>query len=290
MDKHNLVFIVFDSCRFDTFAAAKTPNISRLGETQRCYSFASWTLPAHHVYMMGASPHTSPKGVFASEVYKKDFVNWGQRLNIPDISFRGFVPKLSLPAFLKSQGYQTHALVSMPVLNPTTVLNNHFDRFELMKSHNDFNAIIDQMYFEQGQPTFYLLNLGETHYPYTLPGESSGDLPIIHGAHGVFKHLDDLVVEGSDKSAGSFKTNQEKLTPEQFFNMDLLLGLKEKQRKNVEYLDGLFEKLYEKLPATTHVMVLSDHGECFGEEGYFGHGPVFHEKVFEVFMVEGKIK
>ena len=99
--KNNLIFIVFDSCRFDTFLAAKTPNISRLGEVKRCYTYATWTVPSHHVYMMGVSPHTSPKGVFASEVYKKDFVQWSDRLNIPDISFKGFVPKLSLPGFLK---------------------------------------------------------------------------------------------------------------------------------------------------------------------------------------------
>ena len=31
----------------------------------------------------------------------------------------------------------------------------------------------------------------------------------------------------------------------------------------------------------------SDHGELFGEGGYFGHGPIAHEKVFEVPFVEG---
>ncbi len=282
-EKNNLIFIVFDSCRFDTFAAAKTPNISRLGKFERRYSFASWTVPSHTVYMMGASPHTSPKGVFASEVYKKDFVNWGHRLNIPDISFRGFVPRLSLPAFLKEHGYATNALVSMPVLNQTTNLNNHFDRYQLMKAHNDFNAIIDQLIFDESKPSFYLLNLGETHYPYTLPGESGDALPRIHGMHGVFKHMDDLIVEGQ----GGKKDVK---TTDEFFDMDTMLALKEKQRANIEYLDGLFEKLYEVVPPRTHIIVTSDHGECFGEEGYFGHGPIMHEKVFEVFFVEGRIK
>lgn len=281
--KNNLLFIVFDSCRFDSFAGAKTPNISRLGQFERRYSYASWTLPSHHVYMMGASPHTSPKGVFASEVYKKDFVHWGTRLNIPDISFKGFVPRLSLPAFLRDQGYRTNALVSLPVLNQTTVLNTHFDRFQLMDKHNDFNAIIDQLLFEDDKPSFYLLNIGETHYPYNLPGEAIPPLPRIHGMHGVFKHMDDLVVAGE-------RGPELKETSSEFFDMDTMLALKEKQRTNVEYLDRLFEKLYEKLPRNTHVIVTADHGECFGEDGYFGHGPVIHEKVFEVFFVEGMIK
>lgn len=280
--KNNLIMIVFDSCRFDTFIEAKTPNMRRLGEVTQCYSYASWTVPSHAVYLLGASPHKSPKGIFASEVYKKDFVNWGGRLNIPDISFKGFVPRLSLPAFLKDRGYKTNALVSMPVLNQTTILNNHFDRYELMKSHNDFNAILDQLTFEPGTPHFYLLNIGETHYPYTLPGESGKDLPILHGVHGVFKHMDDLVVEKTED------TKSEDVA-EKFFDMKQMRALREKQRKNVEYLDGLFEKLYDLVPPNTHIMVMSDHGECFGEEGYFGHGPVMHEKVFEVFFLEGRL-
>jgi len=281
--KNNLIFIVFDSCRFDTFAAAKTPNISRLGETKRCFSYATWTVPSHHVYMLGASPHSSPKGVFASEVYKKDFVNWSHRLNIPDISFKGFVPRLSLPAFLKDQGYITNALVSMPVLNQTTALNVHFDRYQLMKSHNDFSAIVDQLIFDPEKPSFYLLNVGETHYPYILPGESGDDLPRISGVHGIFKHMDDFIFDGKDGS-------KEVKVEDEFFHMDKMLILKEKQRSNIEYLDTLFEKLYEVVPRNTHLIVTSDHGECFGEDGYFGHGPIIHEKVFEIPFVEGRIK
>ena len=255
--------------------------MDRLGEFKRCYSYASWTVPSHTVYMMGQSPHTSPKGVFASEVYKKDFLKWSDRLNIPDISFKAFVPRLSLPYFLKQNGYRTNALVSMPVLNQATNINNHFDRYRLMDSHNDFNAIVDAMEFDSSQPSFYLVNVGETHYPYSLPGEGPNTLPRISGVHGVFKHMDDLVAcggEGAEEDTGDF------------FNMDILNGLKEKQRTNIEYLDRIFEKLYEKVPANTHIIVTSDHGELFGEEGYFGHGPIMHDKVFEVFYLEGRIK
>lgn len=278
--KNNVLFIVFDSCRYDTFMAAKTPNIRRIGDPERRYSYASWTVPSHTVYMMGASPHTNPRGVFASEVYKKDFINWGTRTGIPEISFKGFVPQLSLPYFLKQQGYRTNALVSMPVLNQTTNINNHFDRYQLMKSHNDFSAMIDELEFSSDQPSFYLMNTGETHYPYTLPGESN-DLPIIHGMHGVFKRMDEFAQSEDAR-------NRALSGEEQWFNQEQMDALKEKQRANIEYLDGLFERLFDTVPANTHLIVTSDHGELFGEDGFFGHGPVIHEKVFEVFFVEGK--
>ena len=276
--KNNLLWIIFDSCRYDTFAAAAAPNIRRLGEIERRYSYASWTLPSHSVYMMGATPHRSPKHVFASEVYKKDFQRWSDRLGIPDISFRGFVPQLSLAAFLRQHGYRTNALVSLPVLNQATFLNRHFDRYELMESHNDFSAMIDALRFDSSAPSFYMLNVGETHYPYTLAGEKAENLPIIHGVHGVFKHMDDK----SDEEAGE--------QFEDFFTPERLAALKDKQRTNVEHLDALFEKLYQVVPPDTYFMVTSDHGELFGEDGFFGHGPIVHEKVFEVFYTEGKLK
>ena len=66
---NNLVFIVMDSCRYDSFAAADHPNLDRLGPAERRYSYASWTSPSHQTFLMGQVPHTSPKGVFASEVF-----------------------------------------------------------------------------------------------------------------------------------------------------------------------------------------------------------------------------
>ncbi len=272
---NNLLLITFDSCRFDTFAAAKTPFIDRLGAARRAYSYASWTMPSHHVYLMGVSPHESPKHVFASEVYRRDFFQWSERLGIPNISFKEFVPQLSLPGFLKKHGYKTHGRVSLPVLNQTTAINNNFDTYKLMDKHNDFNAMLSEMKFSSDYPSFYFFNVGETHYPYTLPGESAEDLPRIHGVHGVFKHMDDLLTGKVTKA------------DEKFFTEDQLAWMKNKQQTNVEYLDKLMGKLYDLTPPNTYIMLMSDHGECFGEEGYFGHGPVFHEKVFEVFMTEG---
>ena len=43
-------------------------------------------------------------------------------------------------------------------------------------------------------------------------------------------------------------------------------------------------------PPRTWIVVTADHGELFGEGGYFGHGPIAHEKVFEVPFVEGLIR
>jgi arylsulfatase A-like enzyme len=73
--------------------------------------------------------------------------------------------------------------------------------------------------------------------------------------HGVFKHLDDHVVGGKLKKS-----------------------------------DVVMEELFDIVPKNTWITLTSDHGELFGEDGFFGHGPIHHEKVFEVPFIEGKIR
>jgi glucan phosphoethanolaminetransferase (alkaline phosphatase superfamily) len=65
--------------------------------------------------------------------------------------------------------------------------------------------------------------------------------------------------------------------------------LQNQQIKCIEYVDGLMGKLMDMTPPNTHFIVTADHGELFGEEGYFGHGPVMHEKCFEVPFLEGRL-
>ena len=285
--RNNIVFIVFDSCRWDAYQAARTPNLDRIGKAERRYSYASWTSPSHYTFLMGMVPHLSPKGVFASNVYREEFAQWSRRLNIPDVEFAKFVPHLSLPHFLKAQEYRTEGVVSLPVLNPMTNLSMHFDRYELAPKHNDLAAILDGtdtfkgMQPTKDEPTFFFINTGETHYPYLLPGETAEDLPHISGVHGVFKHLDDFLKNPSEFLEG--KREDEFFTPEQF------RAFYEKQIACVEHLDAVVGRFMDRCPSNTYFMIMSDHGELFGEDGYFGHGPIFHEKVFEVFYLEGRL-
>ncbi len=226
-------------------------------------------------------PHTSPKHVYASEYYKKEFLQFNERLGRDDIEFRSIVPKMFMPVFLRDTlGYRTNAMVSLPVLNPKTILNTGFDSYKLMEKHNDMQAMVQQMKFSEEQPNFFLMNVGETHYPYALADEPQDQWPRISGVHGVFKHLDDEVVGG--KLLVKSK--------EKFFNSKKMEELRQRQIAAVKHLDRVVEELFDKVPANTYISILADHGELFGEEGYFGHGPIYHEKVWEVPFVEGKLR
>lgn len=272
----NLVFVVLDSLRFDSLVEAEPRNLRALGEVERRWSYASWTAPSHYNLLMGLLPHSSPPQVYASEYYKDDFIRYSERLGVPGMEFGRILPSLFLPTYLKhGLGYRTHAMVSMPVLNRHTVINRDFDSYELMPTHNDMAAMIDRMEFSEEAPSFHLLNVGETHYPYALPDEDPENWPKISGVHGVFKRL-------NEDPGGE-------VAPREFFDRRALEELRGRQVRAVEYLDGLFARLFDRLPSNTWVIVTSDHGELFGEEGYFGHGPIAHEKVLEVPFVEGMV-
>jgi hypothetical protein len=273
----NLVIVILDSLRYDSWKAARPRSLSWLGAVERRFSYATWTAPSHYNLLMGLLPHTSPPHVYASEYYKQDFLRYSERLGVPDMEFRKLLPSIFLPTYLKhTLGYRTHARVSMPVLNPFTVINRDFDSFKLMPSHNDMAAMLDELVFDEERPSFWLLNVGETHYPYAYPGSAAVDLPHISGVHGVFKKLDDLRSE-SDQT-------------DEFFDEAQLRRLHDRQVAAMEYVDGVLGRLVERLPMDTWLVVTSDHGELFGEEGYFGHGPVAHEKVLEVPFIEGLLR
>jgi hypothetical protein len=56
----------------------------------------------------------------------------------------------------------------------------------------------------------------------------------------------------------------------------------------VRYLDRVFARLFDLVPPNTYITVTADHGELFGEDGYFGHGPINHEKYSKCRLSKGK--
>ena len=131
------------------------------------------------------------------------------------------------------------------------------------------------MRFEDDRPSFWLLNVGETHYPYALPDEPPDEWPRISGVHGVFRHLDDQ------------RCGRQAERPGQLFNESKLLEAETPPIGSGALSGWGFGRAVRSVPRNTYVTVTADHGELFGEDGYFGHGPIQHEKVLEVPFIEG---
>ena len=63
----------------------------------------------------------------------------------------------------------------------------------------------------------------------------------------------------------------------------------ESQVAAFEYVDQHIMKLIDLLPRPLCLVILSDHGECFGEDGVHGHAR-YHPKVMEVPLVVLRLK
>jgi len=88
MRPNHYLLVVLDSCRFDAFVAANPRTMQRLGALERRWSYASWTSPSHFNLLMGLLPHASPRQVYASEYYKRDFAKYAERLGVADVAFK----------------------------------------------------------------------------------------------------------------------------------------------------------------------------------------------------------
>ncbi len=272
------VLLILDSCRWDSFVEAAPPAMSTLGAIERRWSYATWTSPAHFNLLMGLLPHAAPTATYANATYQQTFREHRFRLGVPQVSFTGMLPGLWLPTYLRDTlGYATGALTSLPVLNPATPLNLGFDVYAQGTRHNDLGALARQLRFDGGRPWFWLVNTGETHYPYAPADEPETIWPRLPGVHGTF----DRLAGGSPVAAAE--------TPA-FFDPVALTALRERQIRAVEAVDATVGTLMNRLPAGTWLTITADHGECFGEGGWFGHGPIPHDKVLEVPFVEGMVR
>lgn len=266
------VLLVLDSCRYDSFVRADPPHLGALGPVERRWSYATWTAPSHYNLLMGLLPHPAPERTWSHEVYAAEYARYTDRLGVP-VDLSRLAPRLWLPATLRELGWMTGARVSMPVLNETTPLAVGFDHYDLHPRHDDLAGMIERLRFYDDRPSFWLLNAGETHYPYERPDRTYPPLPRLSGLNGTVRRLSDDPHEAPA-----------------FFDADTLAMLHERQVDAVRYVDGLIPTLRDLCPDGTWLTVTADHGETFGEDGTFGHGPIHHPKVLEVPLVEGLLR
>jgi hypothetical protein len=118
------------------------------------------------------------------------------------------------------------------------------------------------------------VNAGETHYPYLMP---RGSVPHLCGIRGAAESR-------TDASAS------QRETLDCLFERKTLQALHASQIEATTTLDRRLGYLLDILPKPIFLVFVSDHGELFGENGLFGHGPFFHKVLFEVPLAFGVVK
>lgn len=256
----NILTLVADSCRYDSIARAKADCINEYFVVKRGWAQATFTLPAHAAMFAGFYPSTQDQ----SPLYDR----------LDTTLFRWFYSKkrkhlipladnTSVPRALSDAGWNTVCTGGVGWFsNYNSILPDGFRHFSYqfcpkLAILNTINEL------GRKDPFYAVLNFGVTHRPYFCPFTETMPYlrPPLSGHH-------DSGYDGE---------------------------LHYRQIRCVEYLSECLPHLMNwlcKLSEPTLVCFCADHGECFGEDGYFGHG-FYHPKVMEVpvawtLFVDGK--
>ena len=245
----NIAIITLDSCRYDTWVKARTPNLDKFGQPERCYSMGVFTAPTHlALFQFGFGPVSYE---FGSRYYYRDRRLFKIENDWNKDSRAWYELPPDAPNIVKGfeeLGYHTVGIGGVSQFDNrydvSRCWNQFFDEFywEVRYNQNNPDALESQIMLIrhlglfQYERVFLFLNSAATHYPYR-DGEKS------------------------------------------------LRG----QIAALEYVDRHLPEILADLPRPLHLFVFGDHGECFGErignEQVYGH-KIAHHKVMEVGCID----
>ena len=254
-DTPNILLVTLDSCRWDTFRAAQTPNLDSLCLTRKAYAQATFTYAAHMAMYQGHLPSTREKINFYNRFVMPLFRIANTQAEVTSyITF----PKNTRTIIhgFRSLGFYALGLGATGWFRHPD-LNSPFDEFELTGIHADRQVEIvkSKLGILRSRAFFALVNMGETHDPYEFGGS--------------------IYYDGVSRARAA----SSRIAHMEFDEVNWL-----KQVKACEFLDAKIGEIVSHLRALergTIVVICGDHGECFGEDGMHGHG-FYHPKVMEV--------
>lgn len=253
----DVLFVTLDSCRYDAFAAARAPNLRSIGPLVRAWSPSHFTFGAHAAFFMGFTPgDPARREPYVNSKYGKIFrmSGGGHRGAAPawiDLEGRNVVDGF------RRRGYRALGSGGVGWFDPATdtgrTLTADFERFHYtgggpgLRAQRAWLAREVALARAAGLPVFAFANLAETHVPYWHEGAAwdAAVNPCVPFA------------DGNDSAEA-----------------------RRRQIACVEWIDAEIAPLLA-LFADAAVVVCSDHGDCWGEDGLWEHG-IHHARTLEV--------
>ena len=264
MDQEDVLFITLDSCRFDTFNHAYTnnliPNLKSVGTLHKAQAPSHFTYGSHSAFWMGFTPGVakSTKALLNPKAGKLFRMSHAGLANSMQDCFVLYGKNI-IEGF-KNKGYLTLGTGAVEWFNPATptgfVLGSDFNQFYFSGNTWNLESQIDWINKNlkdkaKSQNVFCFINIGETHVPYWHEGAAWERWP------------------SPCVPFGGETCNADECSRKQ------LLCLEWTDRK----LSGLL-----KLFSNSTIVVCSDHGDCWGEDGLWEHG-ISHEKTLTVPLI-----
>jgi len=252
----NLLLLTYDSCRYDVLLAADTPVLDSYAKIVRAEAPATFTFASHQAFFVGMLPHARENIPYYNRFCKQliGLTEVGEGQVVKD-ALRRVESSWNVIQGLRDEGYQTAGAGAMNWFRQDS-LTVGFEHF--LFTGTDADRQIDYLLSEidPGRPFLGFINFGETHAPYVFKGKPD-PCPVDVRA----RRMSWPPVESgpTGRATEAFQS----------------------QVAAAEFLDRRLPRLFDALPGETVVILTADHGDCFGEDGYWGHG-VNHPKVFEV--------
>ena len=237
---HDVLFITFDSLRFDVAQTALerglTPRLAKVLASsgwEARHTPGNFTYAAHQAFFAGFLPTPVAPGKHA-RLFAAKFQG------SESTSDKTFVfEEASFPQALAARGYHTFCIGGVGFFNKETALSSSLtDLFEHSFWHRNMGVSNqNSTYCQVEQALTVLKELSDTDRVMMFINISATHKP-------TYKY-----VKGA--SADSFET----------------------QLAALKYVDSQLEPLLEKFQSRgkTLAILCADHGEAFGEDGYFGH-------------------
>lgn len=258
----SFLLVTYDSCRFDAYQEAETPVLDAHVAARQAWSQATYTYASHASMFQGFLPH-----VFAEEPYYNRYVDqlWRIRNRRPVEARVVFPPTAkSIIDGFNQLGYFTCGTGAMNWFRRKNHLQQDWHAWQWTgtAARQQVDWTKDQLRSHAEQPFFAFINFGETHFPYRFD-EQVG--------------IEDEAMARSLRKHGIVADEQEYVFDEAMWRLQIAA---------TEFLDARMGELlafFAETGRSVTVVMCSDHGECFGEQGLYGHG-FYHPKVIEVPM------
>lgn len=281
-DKTSIFILLPDALRADAlgcYGAPKqmTPFLDGLAAQsvlfENCYAQASWTKPSVASLFTGFTPRVHQAVVTGWTAEERKV---GQVQTLRD----GFT---TMAEVFQSLGYATGLFTINPHTQQEWGFAQGFDEYRYIPGtplHHQLNLVMRHVKTKRDRPFFFMMHAKDPHGPYTPePG-------LFQRAHGVsqaevFADLD----QADRKIIEAYRLIYEPEVPWEEKKEADLYALSQKGRKylqmaysaevrGVDENVARFFRILERLRLRDRVLfvLLSDHGESFGEHGSFEHG------------------
>lgn len=258
MHGKNQILITLDSCRWDTFEKADAPFLQS-GNVRKCWSHATFTMAAHQAFFAGKLPHS-----FNGDDYFDTAALGKRRKKVKAQIWRLTNPEWDRPSCMELEG------------------QNIKDGFRRRGYATIGTGAMN--WFDPGKPASQPLLADFDHYRF-FPNPALGDGRNLRlQVRWVLETIAQLTQPyflfiNVGETHHKYQAEGHKLSAH-WGNAGRCARA---QQASLEYVDELLSALFTEL-TDYFAIICGDHGDCWGEDGLWGHG-FYHPRVMEVPMV-----